>query len=67
MPRKAQSLTPKEKKLLDQLTAYPKTTHEIAQDANIDSSNASQYLIKLWKKGLAIMTGDRTRCWRAAK
>lgn len=67
MPRQPQAVTPKEKECLDQLTAYPKTTSEIAQDANIDSSNASQYLIKLWKKGLAVMTGNRTRCWRAAK
>ena len=37
MPRQPQAVTPKEKECLDQLTAYPKTTSEIAQDANIDS------------------------------
>jgi len=67
MPRKAQDLTPKEKALLDQLTPYPKTTHEISDDANMLSSSASQYLVRLEKKGLAIMTGDRTRCWRSVK
>lgn len=67
MPRKAQDLTPKEKALLDQLTQYPKTTYEVSQDAKMDSSGASQYLIRLVKKGLAIMTGNRTRCWRSVK